>query len=90
MFVPVLHHIADGEKIVVVFVDDARQEFYGRFIAVLAPPADARVILFEQPPFTLCQHPFPRRNDFYSLIIQRQSRLFTNSDNGQLVAAGRF
>lgn len=46
--------------------------------------------LFEQLPFTLCQHPFPRRNDFYSLIIQRQSRLFTNSDNGQLVAAGRF
>ena len=34
MFDPVLHHVADGEDVVVVFVDDVRRKFEGRFVAV--------------------------------------------------------
>lgn len=42
MFVPVLHHVADID-VVVVFVDYAGREFEGRLVAVLEPSANSRV-----------------------------------------------
>ncbi len=44
MFNPVVHHVVDGQNVVMILVDDVLRRFECRLVAVLEPPVNACVV----------------------------------------------